>query len=363
MSWKSELRENITQIKALPSTLNFSEVERKEMEKIARVFPISTTPYYLSLIKSDDPDDPIRKMVLPTVSEADVEGDFDTSGEADNTVLPGVQHKYKKTVLILSTNQCAMYCRHCFRKRLVGVQTDETLSFLDNAVAYISEHPEVNNVLVSGGDSFLLDTSVIERYIERILAIPHVDFIRFGTRVPVVFPNRIFEDQALLEVLSKNRGDKQIYVVTQFNHPRELTPIALKGIRALQAAGVIVSNQTVLLKGVNDSPKVLAKLQNKLARYGVIPYYIFQCRPVKGVLNQFQVPIKQGVRIVEEAKKLMNGHSKRVRYCMSHVTGKIEILGQFEGEVMFKYHQAKKESNAGRIFAKDLADTQCWFKS
>lgn len=201
----------------------------------------------------------------------------------------------------------------------------------------------------------------IEKYLRCFTEIPTLDFIRFGTRIPVVLPQRIVQDGRLLEILETYGRKKQIIIVTQFNHPRELTPDAVQAIKALRNAHCIVRNQTVLLKGVNDNADVLAQLMNGLVARGVIPYYIFQCRPVEGVQNQFQVPLLRGVEIVENAKRQMNGQSKSVRYAMSHPTGKIEILGKTgPNQLLFKYHQAKYPQDHSRIFTQKVDDTQCW---
>lgn len=172
---------------------------------------------------------------------------------------------------------------------------------------------------------------------------------------------RIYDDPELLDILASYTKIKQIYVVTQFNHSNELTPEAVRAIRCLIDAGVIVKNQTVLLKGINDDILILGTLLKDLTRYGVIPYYIFQCRPVSGVKSQFQIPLTEGCRIVEGAKNMQNGQGKCIRYAMSHVTGKIEILGQVsDGKMLFKYHQAKYEKDRGRIFSEELAPGQAW---
>ncbi|MDN5352251.1 MAG: lysine 2,3-aminomutase [Clostridiales bacterium] len=360
MTWKDKLKDSVHDVEALREFIPMTDAEAKAYEGIAARFPIASTTYYLSLIDAKDPNDPIRKMSVPTIEEFDMGGDFDTSGEGQNTIMRGLQHKYSTTALLLSTNRCAMYCRHCFRKRLVGTKTNETLNFVDEAVSYIASHQEINNVLITGGDAFLLDNALIEAYLKALTEIDHIDFIRFGTRTPVVFPERIYSDDVLLGLLKGYSEKKRIYVVTQFNHPNELTDEAMKSIEALRKCGIIVNNQTVLLKGVNDDPNVMAALQNGLVEKGIVPYYIFQCRPVKGVKNQFQVPLKRAVKVVEDAKKLMSGHSKRVKFCMSHETGKIEILGSFEGRMLFKYHQAKNPENFGRIFSVDLRKNQAW---
>ncbi len=345
----------------ISSYIGLDEKEVESMNNLLDDYPMLITDYYFSLIDFDDPDDPIRKMCIPSTLEFNRDGSFDTSGESDNTILPGMQHKYHETALVLSTNKCAMYCRHCFRKRLVGLTTEEVVDHLDEIVDYVNEHKEISNILVSGGDSFMNSNKVLEKYLDKLTGIDHLDFIRFGTRIPVVLPSRISEDQELLEILGKYSRKKQLIVVTQFNHPSEITKEAIKAIQALRDANIEVRNQTVLLGGVNDDPKVLGNLLKSLTSIGVFPYYVFQCRPVKGVVNNFQVPIKRGVEIVEEAKSFQNGLGKSFRYCLSHPSGKIEILGIMpDGQVAFKYHETKDLKDNGRIFTMDLDDETGW---
>lgn len=343
--------------------LGLSKEEEEQMKKIVEVYPMAVPSYYLSLVDPADPEDPIRKMCIPTLREADWEGEFDTSGEADNTVEVGLQHKYSQTSLILSTNHCAMYCRHCFRKRLVGMNDQEITKNFESAVAYIGSHKEISNVLISGGDSFLLTDEMIERYLEAFTAMDHLDLIRFGTRIPVVLPQRVLEDTRLQEIFRKYADKKQIYIVTQFNHPRELTEQSRAVIRLFAKMGIVVKNQTVLLKGVNDDPQVLGALLKGLTAAGAVPYYIFQCRPVRGVKNQFQVPLREGAKIVDEARNLQNGQGKCVRYCMSLPQGKVEILGSLsQEEMLFKFHQAKDPADAARIFTMKVEPGQGWLQ-
>ena len=244
---------------------------------------------------------------------------------------------------------------------MVGLPTEEVLRRFNDAAKYIEKHKEINNVLISGGDPFVLPTEVIAKFLEKLSAIPHLDFIRFGTKVPVTFPDRILEDDALLTLLKNNsRDNKRIYVVTQFNHVREITQKAMDAVDALSRSDVIVNNQTVLLKGVNDDPETLAELQNKLVSIGVNPYYVFQCRPVKRVKNEFQVPLYKGYEIVEAAKRKLNGHSKRFKYIMSHETGKIEMVGVMDDDIYLKYHQAKDPDNIGKFFKRKLNKSAGW---
>lgn len=341
--------------------LHLDNCEIAEINTVCQQYPMLINEYYLSLIDPDNPDDPIRKMAIPSSWELEQNGDIDTSGEAQNTILPGVQHKYEQTLLILSSNKCFMYCRHCFRKRMVGLTNEEVAKQLEKIVSYVKQTPSINNILISGGDSFSNTNERIAEYLKTLSQLKQLDFIRFGTRTPVVFPQRIYEDKELLDILEQYCEKKQIYIITQFNHPKEITPKAIFAIKQLKRAGIIVKNQTVLLKGINDSSEIITDLLSQLTASGVIPYYIFQCRPVRGVLNHFQVPLKRGYQIVEQAKAKLNGQGKSIRYVLSDPTGKIEIIGTVsENAMIFKYHQAKEGKNSNRIFTKKITPEQCW---
>ncbi len=350
-------------LEEIEETFNFKipPQEKKKLNKVLQRHPMFIPDYYASLINWKDPNDPIKQIVFPSVDELDVSGSYDTSGEKENTILTGLQHKYRETALLLATNRCAGYCRHCFRKRMVGIPTDETIRLFDEAVSYIKEHPEITNVLISGGDPLVLPTEVIEYFLSELSKIPHLKFIRFGSRVPVFYPMRIYEDSKLLEVFSKySKPERRVYLVTHFNHPKEVTQQARKAVDALIRSGVPVSNQTVLLKGVNDNPETLSTLMKEITSAGVIPYYVFQCRPVKRVKTHFQVPLKKGYEIVEKAKQKLDGHAKRFKYIMSHKTGKIEIVGIIGNEIYLKYHQAKDFRKVGKLFKRILTPNAGW---
>lgn len=362
MSWKPPTT-NITTMEALAAYLPFSKAETQQLNILLEDFPMSISQYYLNLIDFHDPYDPIARMCIPSLAEFDQTGNFDTSGEHENTKEQGLQHKYAQTALILSTNQCASYCRHCFRRRLVGLSSDEILHQFHKIVAYIKAHEEITNVLISGGDSLCQENAMIKEYLTAFSQIAHLDFIRFGTRIPVVLPQRISEDEELLELLNTFQKKKQLYIITQFNHPRELTQQATLAIRKLRELGIVVKNQTVLLKGINDDPHVMGELLAGFTRIGIVPYYIFQCRPVTGVKSHFQVPLKQGYEIVEGAKKLQNGQGKCFKYVMSHVSGKIEVLGMLdETRMLFKYHQAKNPQDYGKLYLKEIDETTTWIE-
>lgn len=361
MTWREEFQKNVSTIDQLKEYINLAVEEEKDLRRVVEMHPMSISRYYLSLIDRNDSDDPIRKMSVPSVDELNVEGSYDTSGEQENTKLHGLQHKYPQTALLLACNVCAMYCRHCFRKRMVGLSNEEIVTRFNDTLEYIASHKEINNVLISGGDPLTLPTEVLAHFLEQLSIFPHLRFIRIGSRVPVTFPKRLLSDDSLIDLLDKHsRAERRIYVITHFNHPREITGQATEGISRLVDAGVVVNNQTVLMKGVNDSPEVLANLQNSLAGIGVNPYYVFQCRPVKRVKSHFQLSLVEGYDIVRNAKKYLNGHSKRFRYIMSHVTGKIEIVGIIDDEIYLKYHQAKDPDDMGRFFKMRLTPGAGW---
>lgn len=358
-----ELKKNLKSVEHLQQYLNLSEKEKQKLGEILERFPLSITPYYLSLIDFEDENDPIRKMAIPSIKEADFSGSLDTSGEAKNTIIAGMQHKYEQAVLILSTNQCAMYCRHCFRKRLVGFSDEEVAQYFNKMKDYISEHTEVSNVLISGGDALLNDNARLKKILSMLVEIEHVDIIRICTRVPVVWPARITQDQELIELLDEFNQKKQLALITQFNHPKEFTDESAQAVHCIQQVGIPVKNQAVLLKGVNDDADVLSSMLKESVRTGVIPYYVFQCRPVTGVKNQFQVPLTQAIDIVEKARARQNGLGKAFRFCLSHNTGKIEVVGKLsEHELLFKYHEAVDKSRLGKVFPVRVSAEQAWLK-
>ncbi|MBN1343252.1 MAG: KamA family radical SAM protein [Phycisphaerae bacterium] len=361
MPWRDELKRSISTFEQLERQMPITAGRARWLRKLMERHPMRLTRYYASLINWSDPDDPVMRMAVPCYDELNPEGSYDTGGERSVTKMPGLQHKYGPTALILATNRCAMYCRHCFRKRLVGLKTEEILARFDDAVDYIRQHEEINNVLISGGDPLVLSTRVVREFLRRLYAVDHLRFVRIGSRVPVTFPQRILEGGGLLDLFAEYaRKRKRLYVTTHFNHPREITDQSTEAVSRLIGAGVIVNNQTVLLRGVNDSAETMTELLNSLVGIRAIPYYVFQCRPVKRVRHGFQVSLARGYRLIEEAKDKLSGYAKRFRYMMSHRTGKIEIVGILDGEIYFKYHEAKNPKNAGRLFKRKLDDQARW---
>lgn len=355
--WKDRLKDSVKSVDQVDWQMG---QDAEVLKTITERHPMLIPKYYYNLIDPEDPNDPIKILSYPNVFEADLMGDYDTSGESDNTKLPGLQHKYQTTALVLTTSACFMYCRHCFRKRMVGYSDNEVNSRMIETVNYLSAHTEINNVLLSGGDALCLSNDQIENYLKNLTEIDHLNYIRFGTRAPVVFPERITMDDELVGILHKYHQKKRLMVVTQFNHPRELTEEAMKSISMLTDAGITVNNQTVILKGVNDDPEVMAALLNGLNRVGVNPYYVFQCRPVKAVKKGFQLTLFDSYRIIKETRKLLDGLSKRFRLIMSHPRGKIEIVGVEDNQMIFRFHQAKDPSDHDKIFIRELDESAQW---
>ncbi len=340
---------------------HLSERERVELKKVSDKFAFRCNDYYLSLINWDDPRDPIRTIIIPHERELDDWGRLDPSDEKAYTILPGLEHKHNSTALLLVSNVCDGICRYCFRKRVFIEPQREYLRDLPGALDYIRSHSEITNVLLTGGDPLVLTTDKLENIIRHLAQIKNVRIIRIGSRIPAFNPYRIIEDPELVEMLGRYTTEyNSIYVITHFVHPRELTPEAIRGVRMLKKAGIELANQTPLLRGVNDDPLVMAELIGELSYIGVVPYYIFQCRPALGN-KAYTVPIEEGYEIVEGAKSQVSGLAKRVRFVMSHSTGKIEIVGKTQGRVYFKYHRAADDKDSGRFMVLKSNPNACWF--
>jgi len=297
--WKWQIQHSITDSATLERTLSisFTKEEREEIQKTIELFPMSITPYYLSLVDTADPfHDPIFKQAVPCAGELIVETYdlHDPLAEETDSPCALITHRYPDRVLFLISNTCAMYCRHCTRKRKVGQSSSfPTQSELDQAFHYIEEHPEIRDVLLSGGDPFLLSDQQLNLILSRLRQIKHVEIIRIGTRVPVVLPYRITKD--LVNVLKKYHP---LWINTHFNHPHEFTDASCEALRKLADAGIPLGNQSVLLAGVNDCPIIMRKLVHQLVKNRVRPYYLFQCDLAEG-LAHFRTPVGRGMEIIE----------------------------------------------------------------
>ncbi len=335
--------------------------ERKALEEVTRKFAFRTNEYYASLIDWDDPDDPLRKIIIPDIRELEDWGALDASGEKNYTRVPGLQHKYPQTALLLAVDVCGGFCRFCFRKRLFMNGTEEVNRDYSRGIEYIRDHPEITNVLITGGDPLILATRKLEPLIAQLREIEHVQIIRIGSKMVSFNPYRIINDPSLAEMIrTYSRGEKRIYIMAHFNHPKELTTPAVQGLKILMEAGAIIVNQTPLLKGINDDPAILTELFRRLSFIGIQPYYVFQCRPTLGN-RLFEMPVEDAYRIFEKAKAGCSGLAKRARFVMSHATGKIEVVGRTRDAVYFKYHQAADPADMGRFMIYRSNPEAYWF--
>jgi lysine 2,3-aminomutase len=294
--WHWQVSHRISDVDTLKKYLPLSLEEEDGARKALETFRMAITPYYLTLIDPNDPNDPVRKQAVPTGEEAyrSPEDLLDPLEEDGDSPVPGLTHRYPDRVLFLITDQCSMYCRHCTRRRMTG-QKDEarTRQQIDNGIEYIRNTPAVRDVLLSGGDAMLMSDNRLEYILSELRKIDHVEIIRIGTRTPVVMPQRITPE--FCEMIRKYHP---VWLNTHFNHPNEITPDSKRATALLADSGVQLGNQSVLLRGVNDCVHVMRKLVNGLAYIRVRPYYLYQCDLSLG-LSHFRTPISKGLEIIE----------------------------------------------------------------
>jgi len=297
--WKWQIRHAVRDLKTFEKLLGvtLSDLAREQFESITGRFPMAITPYYLSLMDTDNlENDPIFKQSFPVVEELTIDSSEmnDPLHEDEDCPVPGVTHRYPDRVLLLVSNTCAMYCRHCTRKRKVGdVDSIPGKSQIGLAIDYIRQNPQIRDVLLSGGDPFLLGDEYLDWVLTELRRIPHVEVIRIGTRTPVVLPYRITDD--LVNMLKKHHP---VWINTHFNHPREITDSSRMALKKLADAGIPLGNQSVLLAGVNDCPRIMRSLVHKLVMNRVRPYYLYQCDLSEG-LSHFRTPVGKGIEILE----------------------------------------------------------------
>lgn len=318
--WQKMIRDSIHSVDQLVEKF---KLDRRVAERLDKFFQARINPYYLSLIRY--PGDPIWLQCVPDETELnDVDAPEDPLGEDSMSPVPNITHRYPDRVLFLTTSQCGMYCRFCTRKRKVGDSSKISMRGLESAFKYIEEHKEIRDVILSGGDPLMLTDAMLEKILQRLRQIPHVEIIRLGTRMPVVLPHRI--TPKLVRMLKKYHP---IYVNTHFNHPWEITPESKRACELLADAGIPIGNQTVLMKGVNDDPEVIKELFRKLLLIRVRPYYLYQADLTKGA-NHFRTPIKVGLEIMDK----LRGHTSglAVPYYVIDAPGgggKIPLLPQY----------------------------------
>ncbi len=277
--------------------ITFNEPEKRKLEKTIHKFPLSITPYYASLINNENyRNDPIFRQAFPNPAELKIsKGDMiDPLHEDKDSPTKGLTHRYPDRILFLVSNRCAMYCRHCTRKRKVGdpEQIPSKLQIIQG-IHYIKNNPQIRDVLLSGGDPFMLPDDFLDWILTELNNIPHVEVVRIGSRIPVVLPYRI--TNKLVRMLKKHHP---LWLNTQFNHPKELTIASREAVKKLADAGIPLGNQSVLLAGVNDCPQIMKELNQKLVQNRIRPYYLFQCDLSEG-LAHFRTPIGKGIEIME----------------------------------------------------------------
>jgi lysine 2,3-aminomutase len=301
--WRWQLRNMAATASDLERYVVLTDDERTALAGSVDLFRVGATPYYASLMDRDHPSCPIRRQIIPLTGELDIRPEelTDPLGEDSRSPAPAIVHKYPDRVLLLVVDRCAIYCRHCNRRRLVGGDQPTRRDEIEQAVAYIAANPRIRDVLLSGGDPLLLATSRLDDILSRVRAIPHVETIRLGTRVPVVLPMRI--DDELVTMLRKHHP---LFVNTHFNHPKEITGEARAACERMVDAGIPVGNQTVLLRGINSSVRCLRRLMRELLKMRVKPYYLFQGDTVVGT-DHLRTPVEEAIALMDGLRGWMNG--------------------------------------------------------
>lgn len=353
--WKWHFRNRITSVDQISRLVPLSFEEKEQIETVCRRYPLAITPYYLSLIDPADPDDPVRKQSVPSILEISMSnvGMEDPLAEKEDSVVPGLVHRYPDRALMVLTDICPMLCRHCTRKRewRHGGWV-RPWSEIEAMLDYLRRNTKIRDVIISGGDPLTLSTAHLEVIISKIREIKHIEIIRIGSRFPVVLPQRI--DTGLCDMLSRHGP---IWLNTHFNHPHEITPESAAACDRLLRAGVPVNNQTVLLRGINDSVETQLKLCQGLLKIKVRPYYLFQCDEVQGT-EHLRTPVSTGIKIIEGMRghtsglavpsfvvDLVNGGGKvplQPNYVLSMTKDEL-LLKNYEGKV-FRYRNPNSSS-------------------
>ena len=305
--WGWQMRNRLKSKEDLAKVIRLTKKEEEAIENAGIKLAMAIPPYFASLMHPIDSQCPIRKQCVPTRDElvTSPEEMTDPCGEEKHSPVHGLVHRYPDRVLFLVSEMCAMYCRHCTRSRMVGEQRQRTLNpkSYEEAFDYIRAHREIRDVLISGGDPLLLGDGLLEHILKNVRSIPHVEFLRIGTRVPVALPQRI--TTSLLKVL-KRYGP--IWMSLHFNHSKEITPRVKAACDLLADNGIPLGSQTVLLKGINDNPETMKKLMHELLKIRVRPYYIYQCDPIVGS-KHFRTPVATGLDIMSQMRGFTSGYA------------------------------------------------------
>ena len=303
-NWIWQQQKRIKSLEQLEKVIKVTDEEREAFAKSHEMFNMGITPYYASLMDPNDPNCPIRLQSVPKAGELNIlDTDLeDPLGEEKDMVVPGLTHRYPDRVLFYTTHNCPVYCRHCTRKRKVSDPSSSAANKqLEDGLTYISEHKEVRDVVISGGDPLSNSDDRLEYILSRLRAMDHIEVFRIGTRNLVTLPQRITDSFA--KMVSKYHP---VFIHTHFNHPKEVTLETFDAIAKLADAGCVINNQMVLLKGVNDDPKTVMELNHKLLMMRVRPYYIFQCDLAQGI-SHFRTPVSKGIEIIENLRGWTSG--------------------------------------------------------
>ena len=305
--WHWQIKNRVHTLEAISKILVLTPQEEEGIKKCHGSLAMVIPPYLVTLMDPTDPECPIRRQAIPLKDEFQLSPNefVDPCAEDRDAPVNGLVHRYPDRVLLLATEQCAMYCRHCTRRRLVGEKHVAPLNSktIDTAVDYIKSNKKIRDVLISGGDPLMLEDEELEEILRKISSIPHVEFLRLGTRVPVTLPQRITPE--LLALLKKYAP---LWISIHFNHPKEISKRCKLACDMLADSGIPLGSQTVLLKGINDKPYIMKKLMHELLKIRVRPYYIYQCDPVKGTAH-FRTPIAVGINIIEKLRGFTSGYA------------------------------------------------------
>ncbi len=344
--WRWQMRHRFIKPEQFEKLLRLTASERRGLAMTHEKFAVAVTPHFAELIDPDDPDCPIRRQVVPREEELLVgPGDMtDPCGEDHDEVVPGLVHRYPDRVLLLALDTCAAYCRYCTRSRLVNQgELDPLPRRLDAVVAYLEAHTEVRDVLLSGGDPLLMSEDRLDEVLGRIRAIPHIEFVRLGSRVPSFLPQRITPE--LVAVLRKHR----VWLSLHFCHAREITPDVARACDLLADGGIPLGSQTVLLKGVNDDVQTLKDLVHALLKVRVRPYYLYQCDPVVGT-GHLRTSVAKGIELISGLRGHTTGYAVPT-YVIDAPGGGGKVPIQAETIVSYENGQALLRNWAGRTYA------------
>ena len=304
MDWGWQVQNRVVDFEGLSKAIETSEQERQGLSDTKKLFRFAVCPYYLLLADPKDPSCPIRRQIIPSSKESQLhpEDRADPLGEESLEIVPNLVHRYPDRVLLLATDRCPVYCRFCTRRRIVGrIERQATRSILSEALDYIKSTPAIREVLISGGDALMNGDNQLSYLMKEIRAAPHVDIIRIATRMPVTCPMRVTKD--LAKILGRYGPT---YVMTHFNHPQECTELAAQAVDTLLREGVQVLNQSVLLRGINDSASTIEELNRLLVYMRVVPYYLHQCDLAEGI-HHFRTPLQTGLDIIDSLRGRVSG--------------------------------------------------------